>query len=944
MATGSGVPAAAGEPTASSSAPSQPHQPTLRTSHILRTYLDLSSTSKKRRAGAAPKSQPKPAAGENNGCGPSGVSSLQPSRLLRELGIRVSRYTHEERRDVITRYMQKRGGRQGVNRAAAKVPSRQALAERRRRGAGGKFLSKEAEAQTADKPEEKAEEEPELPPEVVANAGGVPIVGMVFENEEKAYKYYVSYAGDVGFSVRKGLWDKTAKSGSRSRFYVCSREGFRSKNEAKRPCPETRTGCPARLSVKLTSSGKYRVTEFVQDHNHQLAGPFDIGMLKSQRVLSKVQSRNGNASNIPAGYKNYLRTKSTKDMNSGDFRALTDYFRSMKSDNPSFYYAIQVDENDKAANVFWADARSILDYHYFSDVICFDMTYKVNDYSRPLALFLGMNHHRQMVIFGAAFMYDETVESFKWLLETFKSAMCGKQPKTILTDRSADLKEALGLTWPGTVHLSCVWQIYQNAVKSLPHALSISEEFTYDFSRCVFDVDDAQEFVDTWNVIIEKYNLKDNKLLNELYADRENWALPYSRQTFSGDIESMLRAENFGIRIREYLGCEKELSSFLKFYESSVEKRRQEEIQADYQASQGAPRTPLQLLWQAANLYTPITYELFRKEYEQCMDCMVYGCAEFDSYMITVKSKTKEQLVRFDSSDGTAACTCKKIETAGILCCHILKVYELRNVKEIPPQYFLKRWSKDAKLGTVDEIDGFNFESDRGSSVPERYAALCRLFSKIAAKAAANVDTFALVASQSDQLIEGVERALQSRLADKSSVVHSIRDQLTCMVQNDYPLGNSSEAQKSTRKKKNEVARRGNQLETNKRQKRKKGHCTEAAAGPRDGVLTITPDSMQTEPRTATDQFLPDQIMPGHCVLGHNFGLSTSHNLHDDFNQFGQSSTVPTLQQQPFPGNGQLTQAYPGDMHVLQFMGTNPQNDNENGDQGESSIPVWDFL
>jgi hypothetical protein len=39
------------------------------------------------------------------------------------------------------------------------------------------------------------------------------------------------------------------------------------------------------------------------------------------------------------------------------------------------------------------------------------------------------------------------------------------------------------------------------------------------------------------------------------------------------------------------------------------------------------------------------------------------------------------------------------------------------------------------------------------------------------------------------------------------------------------------------------------------------GPCDEAAAGPRDGELTITPDSMQTEPRTATDQFLPDQLM-----------------------------------------------------------------------------------
>jgi hypothetical protein len=62
----------------------------------------------------------------------------------------------------------------------------------------------------------------------------------------------------------------------------------------------------------------------------------------------------------------------------------------------------------------------------------------------------------------------------------------------------------------------------------------------------------------------------------------------------------------------------------LKFYGSSVAKKRQEEIQDDYQASQWTARTPLPLLWQAANFYTPITLELLRKQYEQCMDCMVY--------------------------------------------------------------------------------------------------------------------------------------------------------------------------------------------------------------------------------------------------------------------------------------------------------------------------------
>jgi hypothetical protein len=45
------------------------------------------------------------------------------------------------------------------------------------------------------------------------------------------------------------------------------------------------------------------------------------------------------------------------------------------------------------------------------------------------------------------------------------------------------------------------------------------------------------------------------------------------------------------------------------------------------------------------------------------------------------------------------------------------------------------------------------------------------------------------------------------------------------MGQNDYPLGNSSEAQNSIGKK-SEVARRGNRLGTNKRQKRRKGVFT----------------------------------------------------------------------------------------------------------------------
>lgn len=50
----------------------------------------------------------------------SQVASTTTSKLLRELGVRVYRYTNEERRDIILKYMMKRNNRQ-VSEKPAKV-------------------------------------------------------------------------------------------------------------------------------------------------------------------------------------------------------------------------------------------------------------------------------------------------------------------------------------------------------------------------------------------------------------------------------------------------------------------------------------------------------------------------------------------------------------------------------------------------------------------------------------------------------------------------------------------------------------------------------------------------------------------------------------------------------------------------------------------------------
>ncbi|KAJ0980417.1 hypothetical protein J5N97_008672 [Dioscorea zingiberensis] len=655
---------------------------------------------------------------------------------------------------------------------------------------------------------------------------------MVFKNEDKAYEFYIKYAGNVGFSVRKGWWDKSARNVTRSRVYVCSREGFRPKNavnDGKKPRPETRTGCQARMTIKITPFGKYEVAEFIPDHNHELAAPLDIQMLRSQRLLAKTQSAGlQNVHLIPAEYKNYLRSKRIKDMKLGDAGAMMEYLQKMKGHNPSFFYAIQVDVDDQLSNIFWADANSQLDCYYFGDVVCFDTTYRVNDYGRPLALFLGVNHHKQIVIFAAALLYDETMESFKWLFETFKSAMCGKQPKTILTDRCSTIGDAVRAVWPGTVHCLCAWHAYQSASKHLSHLFQDSGMFSHDLGRCIFDMEDEDEFLSAWESMVEKYDLKDDEWLTKLYDDRDKWAPAYVRETFCAGVGDVLRRETYTSLLKESLSLDKDLHEFFKQYDKLVDERRYAERQADYHAGQGNPRLPpLRVLWEAANVFTPAVFEDFRKEFELFMNCTIYACGVVGSiseYEVTVKEKTKGHSVRFDSSDGTLTCSCKKFEFIGIPCCHALKVLDFRNIKELPPHYILRRWRKDAKTGSIRESDGSAFDYTARSSLPKRYNSLCRILYRIAAKAAENAEAYDFLENQSDQLLEQVERILQTRLLEKPSPGNALKGQTqnTVQMEND---DNGETQRLGGKKKKDGSTSKKNQtrLEVNKKNKGRKG-------------------------------------------------------------------------------------------------------------------------
>ncbi|KAG8367171.1 hypothetical protein BUALT_Bualt16G0044900 [Buddleja alternifolia] len=258
----------------------------------------------------------------------------------------------------------------------------------------------------------------------------IPNIGMEFDNEKAAYNFYNEYAKLVGFGIRNHNVHNDENGRIINGTFCCACQGHRGIDKrdvnVKSHRPETRTGCEAMLKIDgRQKSGKYKVVNFITDHNgHDLVSPSKTHMLRSHRPITVAQASQAD------------------DIEMSGITPKAEFL----------LMARQVDEDYQIANIFCVDAQMMVDYAYFGDVVCFDTTYRENKEGRPFTLFVGVNHNKQSIVFGASLLYDETASTFMWLFDTFARAMSGKKPKTILTDQDAAMAKALATKWPETYH------------------------------------------------------------------------------------------------------------------------------------------------------------------------------------------------------------------------------------------------------------------------------------------------------------------------------------------------------------------------------------------------------------------------------------------------------------------------------------------------------------
>ncbi|XP_040993336.1 protein FAR-RED IMPAIRED RESPONSE 1-like [Juglans microcarpa x Juglans regia] len=266
---------------------------------------------------------------------------------------------------------------------------------------------------------------------------------MKFNSFEELIVYYKQYGKKSRFGVMIKMIDNGDDGTVRYVTIGCACGGKarnRTLNVA-RPCPTGKTEYKVKINA-LKINRKFRLTTVHNIHNYDLSSNksrffrcnrevgdsikrvIDINEMTGIRMNKSFGSLVigvGGFKNLPFlenDCRNYIDKARHLRLGKGGAEALREYFCRMQYKNLGFFALMDLDDDGRLMNVFWADPCSMAAYQYIGDVVTFDTTYLTNRYGMPFAPFVGVNYHGQLILLGAGLISNEDTETFVWLFQT----------------------------------------------------------------------------------------------------------------------------------------------------------------------------------------------------------------------------------------------------------------------------------------------------------------------------------------------------------------------------------------------------------------------------------------------------------------------------------------------------------------------------------------------
>ncbi|XP_009622495.1 protein FAR1-RELATED SEQUENCE 6-like isoform X1 [Nicotiana tomentosiformis] len=560
-----------------------------------------------------------------------------------------------------------------------------------------------------------------------------PTIGLEFGSFDEAYDFYNMYGKEQGFGIRvSNSWFRSKRKERYRAKLSCSSAGFKKKSGANHPRPETRTGCPAMLVIKLVDLKSWRIVEVELQHNHPVSPEIrrfykshkkmilaakkqqestpvtEVHTIKLYRMsvdaacngLQKIKEKDNR---LPVDTSKHLELKE------GDTNALYNYFCRMKLTNPNFFYLMDLDDQGCLRNVFWADARSRAAFNYFSDAIAIDTTSLRNKYELPIISFVGVNNHGQPVLLGCGFLGHESVEYFIWIFRSWHTCMLGRHPQVIVTDQSKPLQIAVSTVFPQARHCYCLSYIMQRLPEKLG-GLDGYESIKTQLYKAVYISLKITEFECSWGQMINQHGLKDNKWLQSLYEDREKWVPVYLKDISFMGIMPIKENESLNPYFDGFVHKHTSFKEFVDKYDLALQRKHMKEAMADMESKSSSfeLKTNCNFEVQLSKIFTKEIFKKFQAEVEGMYSCFNTRQVNINGPIMTfvvkerVESEGSEEEVRqfevlYETTQAEIRCICSLFNFKGYLCRHALNVLDYNGVQEIPSQYILSRWDKDYK-------------------------------------------------------------------------------------------------------------------------------------------------------------------------------------------------------------------------------------------------------
>ena len=589
-----------------------------------------------------------------------------------------------------------------------------------------------------------------------------PLSGMEFESHGAAYSFYQEYARSMGFNtaIQNSRRSKTSREFIDAKF-ACSRYGTkreydksfnRPRSRQTKQDPENGTGrrscsktdCKASMHVKRRSDGKWVIHSFVKEHNHELL-PAQAVSEQTRKMYAAMARQFAEYKNV-VGLKNDPKNPFDKGRNlgleAGETKILLDFFTQMQNMNSNFFYAVDLGEDQRLKNLFWADAKSRHDYSNFSDVVNFDTTYVRNKYKMPLALFVGVNQHYQFMLLGCTLVSDESAATYSWLMQTWLRAMGGQAPKVIITDQDKAMKQVISEVFPNAHHCFCLWNILGKVSENLGNVIKQDGNFMAKFDKCIFRSWTENEFGKRWWKILDRFELRENEWMQSLYEDREQWVPIYMRGAFLAGMSTVLRSESINSYFDKYVHKKTTVQEFVRQYGLILQDRYEEEAKADSDTWNKQPtlKSPSPLEKSVSGMYTHAVFKKFQVEVLGVVACHPKMESQDEtSISFRVQDLEKEQdfTVLWNQTGLEVSCICRLYEYKGYLCRHALVVLQMCQQSAIPSQYILKRWTKDAKSRHL-----LGEECEQVQSRVQRYNDLCQRALKLSEEASLSQESY----------------------------------------------------------------------------------------------------------------------------------------------------------------------------------------------------------